>query len=275
MQTNDIVGRLPAKCLSMAFMLAIAAMMAGCARPTGDFGRAKASIVHDKLLPALGRSLASRRGEPVSDYNLTDLEKSLRDRAWALVAPMHTRDWLGGIRAETQRTRLRRPADHTIDHTKYYWFLKRDSFRSSDARYERVISDMRSDAQLVGPFYRIAWKVDTIDARRLRTVNSRNGISPYHVDNAHSRAEENLEVTRWTWRSLRKRMDAYRFAIDHLEIETPSSKLETARRTFNDLADAIERAESRIDTAVAQRVKAPRRARTTSAWGNDDIVPQK
>src|SRR5690606_7552578 len=32
--------------------------VAGCARPTGDFGRAAPSVLHDELMPALGTARA-------------------------------------------------------------------------------------------------------------------------------------------------------------------------------------------------------------------------
>jgi hypothetical protein len=57
--------------------------LAGCARPTGDFGRAEHNVLHDEVMPAIGKARAKG-----SDFNLADQEVEMRDRIWRyLVAP--------------------------------------------------------------------------------------------------------------------------------------------------------------------------------------------
>ncbi|HQF31403.1 MAG TPA: hypothetical protein PLJ34_08145, partial [Hyphomicrobiales bacterium] len=70
-------------------LAALAIVLAGCLRPTGDFGRARPSFVNDQIAPMIGLASASARGEAVSLYNLTDDERELRDLSWSIVRPPH------------------------------------------------------------------------------------------------------------------------------------------------------------------------------------------
>ncbi len=232
-------------------------------------------MLHDQWMPAIGKYRARQRKELVSDFNLTDLERELRDRSWNLVMPPHVKDWKARHRAELQRTGWTAAQDQKVDPAKYYQYLAGRSFRSSETRYERVITDMAVDAGLVGQFYGVARRVERVDRQRLNAVRRRKDAGVDILHNAHARVDENLRVMQWTWRALRNRTDAYRHAIDQLEIETPSDRLDDARRGFNELADAIEAAESHTATASTRRASVVRRSRHASGWASDDVVPQK
>jgi hypothetical protein len=55
---------------------------------------------------------------------------------------------------------------------------------------------------------------------------------------AWARVDENNAVMDWVWRALDYRLRAYRFAIDRLEVETPSRQLYDANRAHMALAAA-------------------------------------
>ncbi|MDN3719741.1 hypothetical protein QW131_12595 [Roseibium salinum] len=59
-----------------AMVLVAATALSACTRPTGDFGRAKPSVIHDDLMPAVGNEAARLRGDPVSKFNYTNDEKA-------------------------------------------------------------------------------------------------------------------------------------------------------------------------------------------------------
>src|SRR4051812_43878224 len=83
---------------------ALAAALSACAE-TGDFGRPKASVWNDVVLPVTGSISAQARGEAVSSYPFTDDEDELRRRAWRFIAPAHERSWFERILADVVATR--------------------------------------------------------------------------------------------------------------------------------------------------------------------------
>lgn len=256
---------------------AVPLVLAGCARPTGDFGRAEPSAVHDGLMPAIGEKIAEwDRNEVVSGFNRTDHEVALRDRAWALVRAPHVRDWFGDTLIELQRTRILPEVDHAFDPAGYYNFLRRDPFVSSDTRWNRLIADMRSDATLVGPFWVEAKRVREDDAARLRALDQRHGASPSDLQNAYARIDENARVGDWVWRAMRLRVAAYRDAIDRMSVETPSQRRYEAELAWTALRSAIGEAEAGLPPASRRApVRPGERSRYATGAGMRDVVPQK
>lgn len=84
----------------------IAVSLTACTRPTGDFDRARPSVIHDRVMPAAGDEAARLRGDPVSKFNYTNDEKLMRNRGWTLIRPPWTKDWIGGTMVELSRTRV-------------------------------------------------------------------------------------------------------------------------------------------------------------------------
>ncbi len=219
----------------LALILALG--LAACGRPTGDFGRARPSALHDDLLPAAGAAIARRYGEPVSAFNLTDDERELRDRAWTFVRPPHAGDWWMATEVEGQRTRVSPVADPGFDPARYYDHLRSDPFRSSEARWSRVMEDITADALLVPPFCDVAARVRRADVERLAAARRVASPEPWVIE-AEERVFENNEVMSWAWRAREYRLASYRIAIDRLQVETPSDRLFEANRAFAALAGA-------------------------------------
>lgn len=232
----------------LAFGLAAALVLAGCiARPTGDFGRAAPSVIHDDLMPAAGAYRAARRGEPVSDFTLTDDEAELRDRAFAFLRAPHARDWWYDAIAEGERTRLLAALDDpsspvppllspAFDTTRYYAFLRTDPDRSPAARWNRVEADMTGDALLVPPFCAVAARVRRTDVERLAAADRSPDLEPAFVAGAEARVAENEATMAAVWRALAYRIVSYRTAIDHLTVESPSDRQWTVNRAYDALA---------------------------------------
>ncbi|MEI2384633.1 hypothetical protein [Breoghania sp. JC706] len=254
-------------------------LLAGCARPTGDFGRARTDLVHDEILPEAGRVLAAKRGEPSSTFNLTDKEEELRDRAWALIRPASARDWVDATAAEAQRTRIIKPIDDKLDPRIYYMYLRSDKFTSSETRYERVISDMSGDSELVRPFCRLAVEVEDADTERLNAMNRRPDLKPEEYAGSVARVNENREIVAWVKRALKFRLVAYRHAIDRLEIETPSQKrVWDANTAWRYLAGEVAFADQGCRETRkfdAQMEGKARKSRIYTHWGNERPAPVK
>ena len=218
-------------------------LVASCGQPTGDFGRVEPSILHDSWLPFAGDKLANARGELGSDFNRTDNETTLRNRAWAIVAPPHLHDWFGETLVEFQRTRVLPEIDQKFNVKAYYELLRRDAFKSSETRWQRLLFDMRTDAQLAGPFWKEARRVKVDDAARMHSVDGSRDLTPAELYNATARVEENARVVDWVWRAMRFRLKSYRLCIDRMLIETPTERTMEINVAWDSLQSTIAMAE--------------------------------
>jgi hypothetical protein len=263
----------PVRLLLLAAVTAGA--LAGCARDTGDFGRAPPNALDDRVKPFLGDMTARHlRGELVSDFNRTDREGTLRDRSWAIVRAPHAEDWFGHLLVEGERTRILPEIDSRFDPAGYYGYLRRDPYRSSEARWNRLLLDMRADAELVGPFWREARRVRDDDGLRLRAVDGRGDVAAEELRDAYARVDENARVVDWVWRALRFRLAAYRTAIDRMQVETPTDRLWEINEAWRAFGRAIETAEADFP-AVPRRTASPIRSRYATGSGIREVVPQK
>lgn len=244
----------PLRILAPLLLVALAA----CTRPTGDFGRAEPSLLHDTVMPAIGATTARWvRGEPVSPFPLTDEELELRDRAWSFVRAPHVADWWFDTLAEGERTRILpliagpggvRPDlgsgippialpvfSAAWDPSRYHRFLMSGDFASTQSRWNRVIDDMEGDRELIAPFCAVAARVRGADIDRLRALErNAEGATKLRGD-TEARIVENGQVMSWVWNAVGYRTASYRFAIDRLELEAPSARLLDANRRYRAL----------------------------------------
>ncbi|MCE1235076.1 MAG: hypothetical protein LWW93_01845 [Hyphomicrobiales bacterium] len=260
-----------------AALLLLALLLAGCARETGDFGRAPRNALDDRAKPFAGDMIARHlRGELVSDFNRTDDENVLRDRSWSIVRAPHAEDWFGHLLVEGQRTRILPEIDSRFDPSGYYAYLRRDAFRSSEARWNRLFADMQADTELVGPFWGEARRVREGDRLRLSTLDGRRDVSAEELRDATARIDENARVVDWVWRALRFRLRAYRIAIDRMMVETPSDRLWEANQLWNAYRRAIEAAEADFPAGVRRGAPGGARpSRYSQGAGIQEVVPQK
>ncbi|PKR88935.1 hypothetical protein CXZ10_12525 [Pleomorphomonas diazotrophica] len=235
-------------------MIAVAA----CGRPTGDFGRAEPSFLHDKLLPAAGNLVAEHgRKEPVSRFPLTDDEIELRNRAWAFVRAPHVRDWWLDTLVEGERTRIlpilkggSAPSAEIVamfpeialpllapayDRSRYHRYLLSDGRISTETLWTRVIDDARADTMLIPPFCDVAARVRRADVERLGALRRQRIVEAGLHDGAEARVWENEETIAWVWQALGYRAASYRYAIDHFQVEAPSGQLFAANRAYDTL----------------------------------------
>lgn len=257
-----------------AVLLCSAIALTGCARPKGDFGRAQASTIHDDVLPSMGTSAARERGEPVSNFNLTNDEQEMRQRSWAIVSPPHARDWQAAQKAEGQRTRNLGEVDRTNDPDTYSDLLRDDKYKSSDARYDRVINDIRSDQKLVDPFYAVLQRVLAADAERGRAARASITATEEERKSAFARIDENRRLQNWVCRALRFRLKAYRIAIERLKIETPSDRLFKANLAWRRLDEAVRAAQNATAKTALGPQATVRASRFATQW-EEVKVPQK
>lgn len=198
-----------------------AGLLVGCARPTGDFGRAAPSVLHDEILPTIGASRAAADGEPVSDFNLTDQEREMHDRVWRFLIAPHTRDWFFDTAVEWQRTRLAGTVDTQFLADRYYATLRSTQFQSSRVRYRKVENDIVIDIATLPTTFAAICRVIEVDRQRAIAVGNVALGRPDGREQVAARKWENQEKIAWFTRALDYRYTSYSLALDRLLVETP------------------------------------------------------
>lgn len=226
--------------LSAAAVLVLCGAAVACARPAGDFGRPQPGVLHDEIMPAVGKARAEIAGEPVSSFNITDDEAEMHDRVWHFLVAPHADDWFMDTVVELQRTRIAGPNASRFEPGRYYRWLRRTHYQSSHVRYRTVADDARTDADLAPSTFVSICKVLEIDHRRAVASRDMSGLAWEEVV---ARQAENAMFIDWFTRSLRYRYDAYNVALDHLLVETPHEDAMETDARIGDLAFYVERAE--------------------------------
>jgi len=263
--------------LKMAAAMLVAAGLAACVRPTGDFDRARPSVIHDKVMPTAGDEAARLRGDPVSKFNYTNDEKLMRNRGWTLIRPPWTKDWIGGTMVELSRTRVLPETEGRVPPDLYLIFLRSDRFQSSDARYDKIASDASGDAELVMPFCEVALRVKKADDERLRVLANQPVTTEETYEGAKARVWENRVMIKWVGQALRYRIIAYKKALAGLEIETPTrDRVWKVNNAIRELEGQVKIAEAGCDPNTRYGVDEPvRRSRIYKGWGLERAPVQK
>lgn len=201
---------------------------------TGDFGRPRPSVWNTTLLPKAGDFLASQREEPVSNFTFTDDEHELRNRAWRFIMPAHPRQWFDRQLTELVRTRILPLKYEPFHLAGYYEALRADKARSPASRFRRLSEDMVADQKLIPPFSTIANRVIAADRVRLKGLVYLRDVSEDQIKQAASRVAENRCLIAWVRLEWRERLTSYRYALEHLMLETPQLEAVEAERILKD-----------------------------------------
>ncbi len=214
-------------------------LAAGCASPMGDFGRPSASYMNDEVLPKVGAYNASRRGEPVSYAPNTNEERDLQNQSYAILMPASDRrEWDRSL-AEMRRTRIV-PNDYPPFNARAYADNLLDTpYRSSTARYSKLMDDIRSDLARVGPFFGSAKRVVDMDTVRERSLTRLSSVTPVDYENAMARVAENRMLIGWVYRRLGERYMGYKIALELLVVSTPAPAAVDAERALKSLEERL------------------------------------
>jgi len=225
--------------------------LAGCSS-IGDFGRLQPELVSDDIHAWVGQEAAAHAGAPISLFNLTDDERTLRDLAFPLIEPPYDRQRWNAVVYEYGRDGKFRRSLWGADPTAYYRHLEGAGYRSTAGRYSRLIDDIRSDSVRIAPFFDIAHRVVELDRKRRSSMNYLGDLSAPERANALARIGENSLTIAWVQQALAQRGAGYRFALDHLTVAEPDIAAAQA-----DVALTL----LRQQLAANQLVVAPRPAR--------------
>lgn len=208
--------------------------LVSCAQQ-GDFGRPKPGA-WNSLIDATGALAARERGEPASTAPLTDDEQDLRNRAWRFLMPADTHEAFLDVLANLTRARVLPPSWRPNDPAAYHETLLAEDFRSPVSRYRRLTDDAVADARLLPPFAGLAARVADADARRLRSLPFARTLKDSDVREAAMRVAENRCLVAWVRLEAGRRLEGYRFALEHLFAEAPDPSAAEAERALGMLA---------------------------------------
>ncbi|MDP1730332.1 MAG: hypothetical protein Q8L54_03965 [Devosia sp.] len=237
-----MVDQLGAICRAFA-VIALLGATAACARPVGDLGRAQPGVLHDEILPTIGKTRAELAGEPVSKFNLTDQEREMHDRVWRFLVAAHAYDWFYDVSAELQRIRLSGARDHKFKPDRYYRWLRQTEYASSRVRYQTVADHVTADLDTMPGTFRAICAVLEVDRQRGIAAREVAGLGAAAGEHALARKAENTTRIDWFVRAVAYRYDSYGYALDHLLVETPHEEAIKVDGLLSRLATHVERAQ--------------------------------
>ncbi|WP_436639964.1 hypothetical protein [Microbaculum sp. FT89] len=219
----------------------LAAALTGCAAEAGDFGRPVKGYVNDVLLPDIGDRMARNRGEPVSDFMLTDDEKELRARSYRFIMPIHLDAFRARNETEWVRTRIWPDSRWRPDPTLYYRLMRKDGYQSNYGRWNSIIDEITADIPLVLPYYVVWQEVCRTDQQRQAALSRTVMLTSEEDADARARVWENRRVADWAVTGMRWRVESYAYAIQRTEIEIPTGNYEAeADVALNRLKSEVE-----------------------------------
>src|SRR6201989_543893 len=199
--------RLPPAILSALSLLAAVVLGGGAGR---DFGRSRENARNDDMHRWLGIEATASVGLRASQYQLTDKERLLRDLAYPLIEPPHSRPAWRTVFGDYQpiASPWRRQAP-PFDRTAYGRALIDEPHRSHSSRYSQLIDDVRDDITRFELFYATAIPVLDLDRKRNATLTHISELSRRERGDAAARMQENVMIVQWVQQCLERRVSSY------------------------------------------------------------------
>jgi len=199
--------------------LLVTLALAGCSG--GDFWRTRDDMRNDDMHSWIGREATASVGVHPSQFQLSENERQLRDYAYPLIEPPHSR-----------------PAWKSVfgDYTTYGRALIDEPHRTHASRYSQLIDDVRDDITRFELFYSTAVRVLDLDRKRNATMPHMSELSPREHADAVSRMQENALIVEWVQQCLERRVWSYRWALERLVLQAPDAMAADADRLIGELA---------------------------------------
>ena len=215
-------------------LLATSLALGGCSG--GDFGRTREDFRNDDMHRWLGAEATGSVGLHASQFQLTDNERQLRDQAYPLIEPPHSRPAWKALFGDYQVVASPWRQKVAFDRTAYGRQLIDEPHRSYGSRYSQLIDDLRDDVTRFEPFYATAAKVLDLDRKRNASMAHVSQLSPRERADTIARMEENTLIVQWVQQCLERRVSSYRWALERLVIQGPDSMAAEADRLIGELA---------------------------------------
>jgi len=220
---------------SPGLMLLLAGMtLGGCSG--GDFGRTRQDVLSDDMHRWIGGEATASVGLRESQFQLTDNERQLRDLAYPLIEPPHSRPAWKSVFGDY--TPIPSPWRQKVifDRTAYGRMLIDEPHRSHSSRYAQLMEDVRNDLTRFEPFFAAAVRVLDLDRKRNASLKQVSALSPRERGDAVARMEENTLIVQWVEQCLERRISSYRWGLERLVIQAPDNIAADADRLIGELA---------------------------------------
>src|SRR5216683_4237628 len=202
----------------------------------GDFGRARADFRNDDMHRWIGAEATSSVALQPSQFQLTDGERQLRDLAYPLIEPPHSRPAWKTVFGDYQPIAAPWRQGPAFDRTAYGRALIDEPHRSHASRYSQLIDDVRDDITRFELFYASAIPVLELDRKRNATLAHISELSPREKADAVARMQENSLIVQWVQQCLERRVSSYRWGLERLVLQAPDTMAADADRLIGELA---------------------------------------
>jgi hypothetical protein len=212
----------------------IAIALGGCSG--GDLGRTRQSFRNDDMHRWIGVEATSSVGLGGSQFQLTDNERLLRDLAYPLIEPPHSRPAWKSVFGDYKP--LPSPWRQAVifDRTAYGRILIDEPHRSHSSRYAQLMEDVRDDITRFEPFFAAAVRVIDLDRKRNASLAHLSDLSPRELADAVARMQENSLIVQWVQQCLERRIASYRWGLERLVLQAPDNIAADADRLIGELA---------------------------------------
>jgi hypothetical protein len=214
--------------------LLLSAMLGGCSG--GDFGRTRDDFLSDDMHRWIGAEATGSVGQHASQFQLTDEERQLRDLAYPLIEPPHSRPLWKSVFGDYKPIAAPWRQTPAFDRTAYGRQLIDEPHRSHTSRYANLMDDVRDDLTRFEPFFANAVRVIELDKKRNASLPLVSELSPRERADATARMEENTLIVQWVEQCLERRVSSYRWALERLVIQAPDNMAADADRLITELA---------------------------------------
>jgi hypothetical protein len=220
--------------MPMLALVVAGATLGGCSG--GDFGRSRQDVLNDDMHRWIGREVTSSVGLRASQFQLTEHERLLRDLAYPLIEPPHSRPAWKTVFGDYRPLPSPWRQQIVFDRTAYGRTLIDEPHRSHSSRYAQLIEDVRDDITRFEPFFANAVRVIDLDRKRNAAITQIPDLSPRERADAVARMQENSLIVQWVQQCLEQRILSYRWALERLAIQAPDSMASDADRLIGELA---------------------------------------
>jgi hypothetical protein len=219
---------------SIFIVILSGATLAACSG--GDFGRVRQDALNDDMHRWMGTEATGSIGLHPSRFQLTENERQLRDLAYPLIEPPHSRPAWKSVFGDYKPIAPPWRQKPAFDRSAYGRQLIDEPHRADTSRYAQLIDDVRDDITRFDPFFTIAGQVFDLDSKRNASLRLISDLSPRERSDAVARMEENTLIVQWVQQCLEQRIASYRWALEHLVVQAPDGMAADADRLIGHLA---------------------------------------
>lgn len=215
----------------MLLLAALAACSGSTTTRLGDLGRpvdvVRTGAIPDQYVVETG----------TKTFNRTDEEKRMADRVWRFLHAPHVTGWfIPQFKKE--------PTDSADDPARYYRWLQKTRYRSSEVRYNTVGGDIQADVLTMPDTFAAICAAEDIDRQRGIALARLGPLEPGMADRvAQRQAENDTTITDFVV-AVRYRYESYAYALDNLLVETPHANAREVDGLLSDLARFVGKAEA-------------------------------